>query len=71
MVASSDEPASAYGLVAESVDGRAGPRSVTFELRPEARFHDGSQITPDDVVWTFDTLKTKGIRAISSITPTC
>jgi microcin C transport system substrate-binding protein len=33
---------------------------VTFTLRPEARFHDGSPITADDVIWTFETLKTKG-----------
>ena len=34
--------------------------SVTFRLRPEAKFSDGSPITADDVVFSFDTLKTKG-----------
>ena len=33
---------------------------MAFTLRPEARFHDGSPITVDDVIWTFETLKTKG-----------
>ncbi len=33
---------------------------VVFDLRPEARFADGSPITADDVIWTFDTLRTKG-----------
>src|SRR6185312_2059672 len=60
MVASSDEPDSQYGLVAQSVSVAPDHLSVTFELRPEARFHDGSQMTPADVIWTFDTLKAKG-----------
>ena len=34
--------------------------SVTFKLRPEAKFADGSPVTADDVVFTFDTLKEKG-----------
>ena len=33
---------------------------VAFTLRPQARFHDGSPITVEDVIWTFETLKTKG-----------
>ena len=33
---------------------------VAFTLRPEARFHDGSAITVDDVIWTFETLKSQG-----------
>lgn len=60
MVASSDEPDSQYGLVAKTVDVAPDRLSVIFQLRPEARFHDGSPMTPDDVVWTFDTLKAKG-----------
>src|SRR5713101_4634750 len=59
-VASSDEPSSEYGLIAESVEVPADRSWVTFTLRPEARFHDGSAITADDVIWTFQTLKTKG-----------
>ena len=59
-VASSDEPSSEYGLIAESVEVPADRSWVTFTLRPEARFHDGSAITADDVIWTFQTLKTRG-----------
>ena len=33
---------------------------MAFTLRPEARWHDGTPITVEDVIWTFDTLKTKG-----------
>src|SRR5690606_41568137 len=49
-----DEPASEYGLVAESVRHPKDYSSVTYTLRPEARWHDGEKITPDDVIWTFD-----------------
>jgi microcin C transport system substrate-binding protein len=59
MTAAEDEPASSYGLVAQSVEVAPDRSSVTYTLRPEAKFQDGSKITPDDVVWTFDTLKTK------------
>ena len=59
-VASSDEPDSQYGLVAQSIAVAPDHLSVTFQLRPEARFHDGSPVTPADVIWTFDTLKAKG-----------
>lgn len=60
MVASQDEPDSYYGLIAESVSLPDDRRSVRFTLRPEARWHDGSPITVDDVVFSFETLTTKG-----------
>lgn len=59
-VGSADEPFSQYGLVAESIEAPADRSWVAFGLRPEARFHDGSPMTADDVIWTFETLKTKG-----------
>jgi microcin C transport system substrate-binding protein len=60
MASSADEPFSQYGLVAETVDTPPDRSWVAFTLRREARFHDGSPITTDDVVWTFETLKSKG-----------
>jgi microcin C transport system substrate-binding protein len=60
LIGSADEPFSEYGLIAESIELPADRSWVIFNLRPEARFHDGSAITADDVVWTFDTLKSKG-----------
>jgi microcin C transport system substrate-binding protein len=60
MVGSQDEPFSEYGLVAESIEVPADRSWVAFTLRPEARFHDGSAITVEDVIWTLDTLKAKG-----------
>lgn len=55
-----DEPFSEYGLVAESVEVPANRSWVIFNIRPEARFHDGSPITAEDVAVTFDLLRTKG-----------
>jgi microcin C transport system substrate-binding protein len=60
MTRSYDEPSSEYGLIAESVEVAPDHRWVQYNLRKEARFHDGSPITPEDVIWTFETLKTKG-----------
>ena len=60
MSSAEDEPSSEYGLVAESADIAPDKTSVVYTLRPEARFNDGSKITPEDVIWTFDTLKAKG-----------
>lgn len=59
-VQSDDEPFSEYGLIAETIEIPADRSWVAFTLRPQARFHDGSPITVEDVIWTFDTLKTKG-----------
>src|SRR5262245_52591799 len=60
MASSSDEAFSYYGLVAETVETPADRSWVAFTLRPEARFHDGAAMTVEDVIWTFETLKTKG-----------
>src|SRR5258708_13059016 len=58
--ASEDEPGSEYGLAAETIDVAPDKLSVVYTLRKEARFHDGSPMTADDVVWTFETLRDKG-----------
>ncbi len=60
MVASMDEPQTMYGLIASSVDVADDNSAAEFTIRKEARFHDGSPITPDDVVFTFAALKEKG-----------
>ena len=60
MVSSLDEPFTKYGLLAEAVRVADDGGSVEFDLRPEARFHDGRPVTPEDVVFSFETLTTKG-----------
>lgn len=55
-----DEPSSEYGLLAESVEVPADKSWVAFTLRAEARWHDGKPVTPEDVIFSLETLKTKG-----------
>ena len=55
-----DEPFTEYGLIAESLEVPEDRSWVIFNLRPEARWHDGTPITADDVVWSFETITTKG-----------
>jgi len=55
-----DEISTAYGLLAQSIELAADRSWVAFELRPNARFHDGKPVTSEDVVWTFETLRTQG-----------
>jgi peptide/nickel transport system substrate-binding protein len=55
-----DEPFSLYGLLAESIETAPDRSWVEFTLRPEARFSDGSPVTIEDVIWSYETLGTKG-----------
>ena len=54
-----DEPDAVYGLVAEHAELLPG-KWVTFQMRKEAMFQDGTPITAEDVKATFDLLTTKG-----------
>lgn len=54
------EPFTLYGLLAESVSTDSARSHAEFTLRPEARFSDGSPVTPEDVLWSFETLGTEG-----------
>lgn len=56
MTPSFDEVATEYGLLAEAVRYPADFSSVTYRLRPEAKWHDGQPVTADDVVWSFEAL---------------
>jgi peptide/nickel transport system substrate-binding protein len=55
-----DEPFTLYGLLAESIETAPDRSWVEFTLRPEARFSDGSPVTVDDVIWSYETLGTQG-----------
>ena len=55
-----DEAFSLYGLIAEFVEMPDDRSSITFYLNPNATFHDGSQITREDVLFSLETFQTKG-----------
>ncbi len=58
---SREEASTQYGLIAETIEWPEDRSWVAFTLRPQARFHDGTPIAVEDVIWTFDTLKAKGL----------
>lgn len=55
-----DEPDAVYGLLAHSAEIHNDKKGVTFFLRPEAKFADGVRVKASDVVFTINTLKSKG-----------
>ena len=54
------EPFTLYGLLAESVEVPEDRSWVEFTLNPAARFSDGSPVTVEDVLWSYETLGTVG-----------
>ncbi|MFY9840940.1 MAG: extracellular solute-binding protein, partial [Xanthobacteraceae bacterium] len=57
LVSSLDEVSSAYGLLAEAVSFPADFSSAAYRLREHARWHDGTPVTPDDVIFSFEAFK--------------
>ena len=57
---SADESFTEYGLLAETIEVPSDRSWVAFTLRPQARFSDGTPVTPDDVIWSFETLRDQG-----------
>jgi len=61
LVATADEPGASYGLLAESIEYPEDRTWAIFTLREEARFSDGTPVTPEDVVFSYETLRDKGL----------
>ena len=57
---SADEAFTEYGLIAQSLEVPADRSWVIFHLNPKARWHDGKAITADDVLFSFQILRSKG-----------
>ena len=57
---SQDEPMTMYGLLAEALLVEPDFSAVSLRIRPEARFNDGSPVTPQDVIHSFRMLSGKG-----------
>ena len=60
LTGSNDETFTEYGLLAETVEVPEDRSGITFNIRKEAVWSDGKPVTADDVVWTYNTLMTKG-----------
>jgi microcin C transport system substrate-binding protein len=63
LVPSYDEPESFYGLIAESLEYPESQDWVIFNMRPEARFSDGSPVTAEDVVFSHNILLDQGLKS--------
>ena len=57
MTPSEDQVLTSYGLLAEALKFPADYSSVTFRMNPAAKWHDGTPVTVDDVIWSFNTSK--------------
>ncbi|MDO1580605.1 extracellular solute-binding protein [Rhizobium oryzicola] len=57
MKSSEDEVSVSYGLLAEAISYPEDMSSVSFRLRPEAKWADGQPVTPEDVVFSFNSAK--------------
>ena len=57
MERSQDEVATEYGLLAEAASHPDDFSWVVYRLRKEARWHDGVSVTPEDVIFSIETLK--------------
>jgi microcin C transport system substrate-binding protein len=60
MEQSYDEPFSMYCLLCSTVELDPANKWIAFNLRPEAKWHDGTPVTADDVIWSFNALMEKG-----------
>ncbi len=63
MIPSYDEPASYYGLLAESLEYPESQEWVIFNIRPEARFSDGTPVTAEDVAFSHNLLLEQGLKS--------
>lgn len=66
MMRSADEPFSLYGLLAESVEMDEARSYAEFNLNPDAKWSDGTDVTPEDVIFTYEAYTEKGRPPYSS-----
>ena len=66
MVRNFNEPDAVYGLVARNVEIGKDAASAIFNLRPAARFHDGTRLMAEDVAFSLNLLKASGHPLIAA-----
>lgn len=57
MTDSMDQGSTSYPLITQAYQFPDDYSWVKFQLNPAARWHDGTPISVDDVIWSFNTLK--------------
>lgn len=62
MTGAQDEPSTEYGEIADAVRFPEDLSSVTFRINPKARWHDGTKLTPEDVVWSFEVERANNVQ---------
>ncbi|MGV6812971.1 MAG: extracellular solute-binding protein [Brevirhabdus sp.] len=63
LTGTADEIGASYGLLAETLEYPEDRSWVIFNLRPEAKFSDGSPLTAEDVLFSFETFRDKGLSS--------
>ena len=69
MTATADEIGSLYCLLCETIEYPESRDWVTFNLRPEARFSDGTPVTAEDVLFTYEILRDEGLPSFRAVLP--
>ncbi len=67
MEGTADEVDAAYCLLCETIEFPADRAWVIFNIRPEAAFSDGSTVTADDVLFSYETLRDKGLSSFRTV----
>lgn len=67
LTGTADEIGAAYCLLCETLEYPQDRSWVIFNLRPEAKFSDGSPVTAEDVVFSFQTFLTKGLTDFRTV----
>ena len=62
------DPAKPKGELAQRWDVSADGKTITFHLHPQAKFHDGSSVTAEDVRWSIErSLNVKGAAGVMAV----
>ena len=67
LTGTSDEIDSSYGLIAESLEYPKDRSWVIFNMRPEAKFSDNTPLTADDVLFSYELLRDKGLPSFRAV----
>ncbi|WBU61153.1 extracellular solute-binding protein [Paracoccus albus] len=67
MTGTMDEVGTAYCLICETIEYPESRDWVIFHLRPEAKFSDGTPVTAEDVMFSYETFRDKGLSSFRAV----